>query len=71
MQDGVVIDREFVKQHLLQGGHVHCHAWTYMERFMCCSEGCCDMVMEDVEETLDTIENHCDGDYSLVNLEEF
>lgn len=63
------MNREKVKQILLQGDTVSYHVWTFSERFMSCYHdlGCCDYDFKDVEECLNHINNLCNGDWEEVS----
>ena len=58
--------KEEAKQILLDGGSIRYSLYTFSRSIMYCDEGCCDDYFYNVDESLDQLEDYCEGDWSKV-----
>jgi hypothetical protein len=62
--------RDKVEQALKEGKYVYYHVWVFYETGYSCGEGCCDDSGNTLEDTMDTIERFCGGDWEDVKIDD-
>jgi hypothetical protein len=66
-----LVTEQKVREALEDGKAVYYHVWSYSKNYMSCAEpGCCEDSLNGVDDAMNTIEQHCNGKWEEVAIDE-